>query len=971
MKTACLSVFGLIASLQLVSAQTVLYQEDWGTVSMPPGASPVSAVGWSLSTEFGSGTGNETCWDPATGATLPNGCVYIWAGSDNGLLSTTNGAGSGTGGDSSFTSIDPTHYSNLVFSVEMGYWYSRPYQCSFAVQVGGAWYVSTTPMSNLGLSSQSYLANQLIYNPEATNWNDLTVGGSSVTIGGAVSTDLSGPITGFGLVLPGNEGVYLNEIQITSVSNSPGALPPTLVAAPLSQYNVYAGGGVSFSVDASPSQPYDYYWQKGGVNLTNDSRISGVNSATLTILGATAADEGNYSVIVSNSAGFFNTSTNSAGPAYLNVNPLPSDYLYAETFSFVGPSTGLNYSLGTVGWSCSVPDNTNRLIYSSINDNGAISAAESWQQGPWPIVDFFYASTNSDTGISGVAFKAIDTTANPVIAFSVDVDPTSNEYNSPGNSTAYFAVQMNGGSWYVSTIPIAVIISPTDVFATYQQQFHSSASLWDNLTFTSTGATIGNPAAADLTGQITGAGVVVVMSYESEWDFENFLITTDSLPVNPPSIATPPPVSQAVYTGGGASFEVLVSLSGTPPYYYYWQSNGVTIATHVSGKSSDVYTLADASITDACAYSCIVSNAAGSDNTANYGTTTLTVNPTPAGLLYAETFPTYEVPFGFYPIETVGWISPNTLGVYSGGGETSPAYFYSTGAGIDEFYATTASDTGVSGLPFPNIDLAGNTNLALAATVAVYDTNTTANFIVEINSNSTTNWFISKTNLPLVYTGPMNYSQAFAPGATLWNTFNINSMTVGGAAASNLTGSLIGAGVFFDFPNGENGNISFFSISLAVPPPIPVGLTATAGIAEVALSWTASFSATSYNVKRSTTTGEEETITNVTAASYTDTQVFDGTPYYYEVSAVNAFGESANSAEVSARPQDNLGGISVGSIVGNTLTLNWTAGANVDLQTTTNLTPPVVWTDVPNTTGQGSATISTTNSLMFFRLAQP
>jgi hypothetical protein len=529
---------------------------------------------------------------------------------------------------------------------------------------------------------------------------------------------------------------------------------------------------------------------------------------------------------------------------------------------------------------------------------------------------------------------------------------------------------MNGGSWYVSTIPIPVNISPTDLFATYQQQFHSSASLWNNLTFTSTGATIGNPAAVDLAGQITGAGVVVVMSYESEWDFENFLITTDSLPVNPPSIANSPS-NQAVYTGGGASFEVLVSLSGTPPYYYYWQSNGVTIATHISGKSSDVYTITNANTNDAGAYACIVSNAAGSDNTADYGTSSLTVNPTPAGLLYAETFPTYEVPSGFYPLETVGWISPSTLGVYSGGSETSPAYFYSGGAGKDEFYATTASDTGVSGLPFPNIDLAADTNLALSATVAVYDTNTTANLIVEINSNGTTNWFISATNLPLVYTGPMNYSQTFAPGATHWNTFDINSMTVGGAAASNLAGSLTGAGVFFDFPNGENGNISYFSISLAVPPPIPVGLTATAGIAQVALNWTASFSAMSYNVKRSTTTGEEETITNVTAASYTDTQVIDGTIYYYEVSAINAFGESADSAEVSAMPQGNLGGISVGSIVGNTLTLNWTADVNIGLQCTTNLTPPVVWTDVPNTTGQGSATISTTNALMFFRLAQP
>ena len=229
-------------------------------------------------------------------------------------------------------------------------------------------------------------------------------------------------------------------------------------------------------------------------------------------------------------------------------------------------------------------------------------------------MDFFYATTNSDTGISGLPFTAIDTTANPAIAFSVDVDPTSNEYDSPGNSTAYFAVQMNGGSWYVSSIPIPVVTSPTDVYSTYEQQFFSSASLWNNLTFTSTGATVGGPAAANLIGQITGAGLVVVMSYESEWDFQNFVITTDSLPVNPPAIGHSP-ISQTVYAGGGASFEVNVSSSGTAPYTYYWQSNGVTISTITSGQSSDVFTITNAGINDAANYSCIVSNAAGIDNT--------------------------------------------------------------------------------------------------------------------------------------------------------------------------------------------------------------------------------------------------------------------------------------------------------------------------------------------------------------------
>ena len=68
-----------------------------------------------------------------------------------------------------------------------------------------------------------------------------------------------------------------------------------------------------------------------------------------------------------------------------------------------------------------------------------------------------------------------------------------------------------------------------------------------------------------------------------------------------------------------------------------------------------------------------------------------------------------------------------------------------------------------------------------------------------------------------------------------------------------------------------------------------------------------------------------------------------------------------------------LGSITTGAVnvSGNSLTLNWTAGANVHLQSATNLVPPVVWTDVPNTTGQGSATITTTNTQMFFRLIQP
>ena len=92
----------------------------------------------------------------------------------------------------------------------------------------------------------------------------------------------------------------------------------------------------------------------------------------------------------------------------------------------------------------------------------------------------------------------------------------------------------------------------------------------------------------------------------------------------------------------------------------------------------------------------------------------------------------------------------------------------------------------------------------------------------------------------------------------------------------------------------------------AVPPQRPAapqGLTAMAGSGQVTVSWTASVGATSYNVKRSITSGGETFLATATTTSYVDKSVVVGTTYYYVVWAVNAVGESANSSEeVSATP---------------------------------------------------------------------
>jgi len=116
----------------------------------------------------------------------------------------------------------------------------------------------------------------------------------------------------------------------------------------------------------------------------------------------------------------------------------------------------------------------------------------------------------------------------------------------------------------------------------------------------------------------------------------------------------------------------------------------------------------------------------------------------------------------------------------------------------------------------------------------------------------------------------------------------------------------------------------------APPPPVaPTGLIATAGNAQVALAWNASTGATSYNVKRSTTTGGPyTTISSPMVTNFTDTSAINGTKYFYVVTAVNASGESNPSTEVSATPMLAVPAAPTGlqATAGNgQVSLTWTA----------------------------------------------
>ncbi len=105
----------------------------------------------------------------------------------------------------------------------------------------------------------------------------------------------------------------------------------------------------------------------------------------------------------------------------------------------------------------------------------------------------------------------------------------------------------------------------------------------------------------------------------------------------------------------------------------------------------------------------------------------------------------------------------------------------------------------------------------------------------------------------------------------------------------------------FRFYTGASDSTFVENIRLLAARP-PWGLAASATNSQIALTWGTALGATSYNVKRSLTSGGPYTNigTGVTTTSFTDTNAANGPTYYYVVSTVNPAGEGATSAEVSA-----------------------------------------------------------------------
>lgn len=929
-----------------------LYSEDWGAGTGGT-AGTLAAVGWNaINIAYTGMYSPGGPFDTGTDIVLSNRSMYLSMDGSNpgaGLAYTTDTSGAGTLGDSTFTDINPTNYpAGVTLGVETYAASSGAIITNyFAIQVAGNWYVAANPNSrgNTAGSDDEWSLNTLLYtnNSAAANWNTLTVvAGTSVTVGGPASAPLTGLITGVGLLvvqngsLTGAGGVgydFLNFSMTAALVNPSGATAPIIDAPGFSQ-TTFAGGTAAFAVDAFVgTAPLAYTWTfapaAGGnpVTIANGTNGSGTGSFIigaltnlLSISNVSSADAGTYSVKVGNLYGADYSSNYTTNT--LTVNPLTNDILYAETFPFVGPFAPSS-SVTNVGWNSTLATPTlEDADYTFAYATGAKTVA-------------VYAATNTATAsFPGIPFpKTGITPANyPFISFRATLAAMS------GTAAPYFAVQMAGGKWYVSTSAITLSTTPA-AFTTYGLQFSAASNGWNTLTLGTTTATVGSGATANLTGNITGGGVVFVFTGEALYAMNSFMVVTDSTPPILPSFPSEPnePYVQTVAAGGGVSFTF--TEAGTLPLTNTWQfdDNGISLTNGttatgsiISGANTTQITLQNVSTADSGTYDPTVSNPAGVTNTDStlYGPPSLTVTNPPVGYIYSEFFPLYAPTGGANQnVNIIGWAYQAGQGanrIFSMGAATGPtgalSAFESSGleANIyDLYYASTTSDTGFSGLPFIAFDPANypansiQFSTVIANGNAAY-TNVAVSFAVQQGGQ----WYASAnpiwpfyTNTPPTTALPATYttlfSQTYSPQASQWDVVsilapvtalasltnssgvvtNVTGVVVGGPATQNLSGPITAAGLLFNFLGAKGGDINF------------------------------------------------------------------------------------NSFVIQATGSGNLnGGINISPFSTNgTITLSWIGNPATSLQSEKTLIPDS-WTNVPNTAGMHSLTVPLTGQAAYFRL---
>jgi len=189
-------------------------------------------------------------------------------------------------------------------------------------------------------------------------------------------------------------------------------------------------------------------------------------------------------------------------------------------------------------------------------------------------------------------------------------------------------------------------------------------------------------------------------------------------PPSPPIIANQPK-SQTIFTNQNVQFTV--SSAGASPFSYYWFTQGTTPPLsnggNLTGATSNVLTIANATLANAANYFVIVSNVYGTA-TSSVANLSLTV---PSGAYQAAVIA--DNPFAYYSFSETADPSTNGLVAQDSTGNFDGTYGVASQNGFDGIVGPQTTADGLVGFPNGNTALGLNGTPASAVTLPAFNLN--------------------------------------------------------------------------------------------------------------------------------------------------------------------------------------------------------------------------------------------------------
>jgi hypothetical protein len=615
--------------------------------------------------------------------------------------------------------------------------YTDPNGCSAASAISQA--VTITPLAAptftaTGASPVCQGVTGQTFTTQGSRSNYLwSVVGGTITAGGgsgnnSATITWNTPGTGIVAVNYSNAASPLCFANSYTSANITVNAPPAITVQPTAPTVVCSGAGTQTLSVTATGAGLNYSWRRGGTAVTNGGVFSGQGTNTLTLTNPTAANAGNYDVVITGTC----TPSVTSSAVTVSVNPLPQGSISGNTVCLGGQSQfTFTASSGTGPYTLIIDGNTYNNVVSGTAFNG-----------PSPSATTSYTLTsitdaNGCVRTSGITGASATLTINTAPAITTQPTTPSATCNGVGTQTLSVVATGTGltyswrkggvavtngsvfsgqgtntltltnpqladaGSYDVvisGTCPSAVTSNAVTVSINPLPQGSISGSticLSNQGTFTFTATTGTGPYSLIIEGSTynnvisgtpfngTSPGSTTPYTLTSITDANTCVRTTGitgssaTITVNTaPSITTQAVQPTATCTGAGTQ-TISVTATGTG-LTYSWRKDGLAVANGgvYSGQGTNTLTITNPLVADAGSYDVEISGTCTPSVTSSAVGVNVSAIPTASGLGSIETCENAPITVTGASATngTIAWSIVNGFGTLANTGTITPTY---------------------------------------------------------------------------------------------------------------------------------------------------------------------------------------------------------------------------------------------------------------------------------------------------------